>query len=535
MGASNCPETPRQRMIGMMYLVLTALLALNVSKDILNAFSIVDEALHTSNQITMSKNAQDYNELNKQREILGEDKVAEAFEKATQIKELSNEMAKHVENVKISYIEFVEGRSAFNEDGTLLTVAELKSKDNVSKASNFMMLQGKAKELKEQIADYRNKMLSFVDEQDRVAMAKTVGLDVNAKFKNATGTHETWETHYFDGVIFAAGVTLLNRTMGEVRNLESDILKYVIRSITQSDFKFSNVSAKVIPKSQIVFRGDTYEADVILAAYDDKQPIDAYWRMGTGVMTSTQGASLVKGDFGVAHLRIPAGTVGDYNFTGLIQMIGPDGSQQQHPFTDKYTVMSASATSAADKMNVLYAGIDNPISVSASVAAEKLSISLTGGGTFTNTGPGKYDIRVPDNLASKTVSVNIFANIDGKQQAMGSDVYRIKRVPDPEPKLGASKGGKMTKAELLANPFIVASMGTDFVYDLLWTVKSFQVTFIIKGIEDAPMTCNSRSFSEAVISKINSCGTGTVIYFSDIKVTSVAGDRSLNPMYAILK
>ncbi|MCL2168073.1 MAG: gliding motility protein GldM [Lentimicrobiaceae bacterium] len=536
MGATNCPETPRQRMIGMMYLVLTALLALNVSKDILNAFSIVDGALYTSNQITVSKNNQDYAELNRQKSILGEEKVAEAFEKANQLKELSDEIVKYIEALKIKYIEFVEGTSAYNEDGTVKTVVDLKSKDNSSKSTNFMINEENAMELKGRIEKYRNQLLAFVNEDDRAAMAETIGLDVNAKFKNATGTPENWETHYFDGVIFAAGVTLLNKTVGEVRNAESGILKYIIRSITLSDFKFSNVTAKVIPKSQIVFRGESYEADIIVAAYDDKQPIEAWWRMGTGVLSSTQGASLVKGDEGIARLRIPTNNVGDYNYTGFIKMTGTDGLPQYHNFNAVYSVMAPSATAAADKMNVLYAGIENPISVSASVSADKVSISLTGGGSYTQAGPGKFNVTVPESLAGKLVTINIAANIDGKTQPMGSNDFRVKRVPDPVAVLGGNfKGTKISKPELLANPFITADMGTDFVYDLRWTVNSYQVTFIIKGIEDPPITCKSRQFSEAVINKINSCSAGTVIYFQDIRVSSIAGSRTLNPISVLIK
>jgi gliding motility-associated protein GldM len=367
-------------------------------------------------------------------------------------------------------------------------------------------------------------------------MSSTIGLDMNEKLRNATGMPETWETHYFEGVIFAAGVTLLNKTIGEVRNAESVVLKYVISSITKSDFKFSNITAKVIPKSQIVFQGEAYEAEIIVAAYDDKQPIEAWWRSGTGVMTSTQGASLVKGDEGVARLKIPTNAVGDFSYTGLIKMTGPDGVPQTHPFASKYTVMAPSATAAADKMNVLYAGIENPISVNAPVAAEKISISLTGGGTYTKTGPGKYDISVPEALAGKTITINTIADIDGKQHTMASNVFRIKRVPDPVAVLGGDfKGGKITKPVLLANPFIKADMGTDFVYDLRWTVNSFLVTFIIRGIEDPPITCNNRQFSDAIINKINSCSPGTVIYFSDIKASCVAGQRTLNSITVILK
>jgi gliding motility-associated protein GldM len=504
MGASNCPETPRQRMIGMMYLVLTALLALNVSKDILNAFAIVDGTIHTSNKITVSKNNQDYAELQRQKDVLGEEKVAKEFAKAMQIQAISNDMVKYIEDLKISYIAHVENETALTAEGTIKTVADLKNKDNKSKSTDFMINEKKAIELRDRLDEFRSQMLSFVDEQDRAAMSQTIGLNVNDKYKNANGTPETWEAHYFENVIFAAGVTLLSKTIGEVRNAESGVLRYVIQSITKNDFNFSTVKAKVIATSQLVFQGEPYEADIIVAAYDDKQPIDAYWRSGIGVLASEQGAAYIKGNEGVAKLKIPTNAVGDFSYTGFIKMTSPDGTLVRHPFAEKYTVMSPAATVAADKMNVLYAGIENPVSVTASVPAEKVSISLTGGSS-TKTGPGEYNITVPDNLIGKPVTVNILADIDGKQKPMGSKEFRVKRVPNPVAVIGNNiEGGKITKNELLVNPFIVANMGADFVYDLRWTVNSFQVTFIIKGIEDAPITCKNRQFSDAIKNKINS-------------------------------
>jgi len=535
MGATNCPETPRQRLIGMMYLVLTALLALNVSKDILNAFAIVDETLRTSNQITASKNIQDYAELNKQKSILGEDKVAEAFGKAMKVKELSSEMIEYIEQLKIQFIEYVDNAPALNADGTIKSVSQLRQKDNKSKVTDYMINEGHAKVLKDKIQNFRNELLTFIDEKDREAMDETIGLNVNARFKNADDASETWESHYFENVIFAAGVTLLNKTIGEVHNAESGILKYVIRSITKDDFNFSNVSAKVIPKSQLVFQGEPYEAEIIVAAYDDKQPIEAYWRPGSGVLSTKQGAQMVRGEDGVARLKIGTGTVGDFSFIGFIEMVGPDGIPQIHHFNDKYTVMAPSATVAADKMNVLYAGIENPVSVSASVAPEKISISLTGG-SANKTAAGKYNVTVPESLVSKTVTISIVADMGGKQQHMGSKEFRVKRVPDPVAVIGSNfKGGKISKVDLTANPFIRANMGEDFVYDLTWTVNSFNATFIIKGIEDAPIKCTNRQFNDAIKNKINSCSPGTVIYFSDINVTSVAGTRNLNPITVILR
>jgi len=536
MGATNCPETPRQRLISMMYLVLTALLALNVSKDILNAFAIVDETLQKSNQITEGKNYQDYAELNHQKKILGEEKVAVEFEKAMKVKALSNEIVEYIDQLRKEYIEHVDGESALTADGTIKTVAELRAKDNISKSTAFMKDNGRAKELKARIEIYRNQILQFIDTNDYDAMAKNIGLDVNAEYKNANGARESWETHYFEGVIFAAGVTLLNKLVGEVRNAESVMIKHIIKSITKDDFNFSNVSAKVIPKSQLVFQGEGYEADIIVAAYDDKQPIEAYWRSGSGELTSTQGANHLRGEEGVAKLKIGTGSVGDFSFTGFIRMIGPDGQPQIHHFADKYMVMAPSATVSAEKMNVLYAGLENPVSVSASVSAEKTSISVSDGASSNKTGAGKYNVSVPEGLIGKTVTITVHADVGGKHQTMGSNTFRVKRVPDPTPVVGGGfKGGKINKTELLANPFIFANMGVDFAYDLKWTVNSYNATFIIKGIEDPPIPCSGNQFSDAIKSKINSCSPGTVIFFDNIRVSCVAGSRQLNPITVILR
>jgi hypothetical protein len=136
-----------------------------------------------------------------------------------------------------------------------------------------------------------------------------------------------------------------------------------------------------------------------------------------------------------------------------------------------------------------------------------------------------------------TITITVNADIGGKQQAMGSNVFRVKRVPDPVAVIGGGnfKGGKTTKADLIANPFIFANMGTDFAYDLKWTIISYNVTFITKGIEDAPIQNTGGQFSDAVKNKINSSATGTIITFENIKATCVAGQRTLNPIFVNLK
>ena len=235
------------------------------------------------------------------------------------------------------------------------------------------------------------------------------------------------------------------------------------------------------------------------------------------------GATKLEGENGVVKLKLGAGGVGDQKFAGLIKVIGPDGTPKYYGFKDKFTVLKPSATIAADKMNVLYAGINNPISVSG-VGAGKISVSFPGC-NLSSTGTNTYNVTVPASQIGKTVTASVSS--DGKN--MGSTTFRVKKVPDPRAVLGANiRGGKRAKAEILANPMIRAVMGEDFVYDLKWNVNSFRVVFVSKNMEEPPMACQGGSLSEQVKAKIQKSSSGTVIYFEDIKVSSEAGSRTLD-------
>ena len=167
MGATNCPETPRQRMIGMMYLVLTAMLALNVSVDILNAFGVVDETLRISNKNIEGKIANDYSALDKQKAILGEEKVKDAVERAEKLHKYSEEMIKYINDMKIDLLRYVDD-TEFDKEGNLKTVKTIVSKDNYDKPTDFFIgvnNDGKAYELKKKIIEYRKNILSLVDEK----------------------------------------------------------------------------------------------------------------------------------------------------------------------------------------------------------------------------------------------------------------------------------------------------------------------------------------------------------------------------------
>ena len=168
MGATNCPETPRQKMIQMMYLVYTAMLALNVSAEILNAFVVVDDTLVTSTNIAANQNANDYQWFIAQKTILGA-KVDEAYGKAQILKKESNAMVKYIEKMRNDLVFAVDGDSLVEVNGKkqLKRVGDIVKKDNFDIPTDYMINNGHAKELKAEIKKYKANILKLAKKEDQ--------------------------------------------------------------------------------------------------------------------------------------------------------------------------------------------------------------------------------------------------------------------------------------------------------------------------------------------------------------------------------
>lgn len=530
MGAKNCPETPRQKMIGMMYLVLTAMLALNVSKDILSAFSTVSDTLEATNANFTSKIDESYANFEAAVEKEGA-KVKPFLDKAKQAQKLFEAEINYVEDVKVELFCYVDGKK--KEDVKGLTLNDMDAKDNFDKPTNYFINQGKAKEMANRFKKLKAEVSKIVGDTS----FHLKGLDVDRKYKDASGSPESWENHTFDHIVAAGSYTLLNNFIGELKNMEYETVKYLYSMIDAGSFKFDNVNAKVIPNSRIVFSGDAFEADIIVAASDSRQTPEVYWGGGRESATEADIPNLTKveGDSGVVHLKIPTGGVGDQKFAGVIKVQSPEGDKY-YPFSESYTVTKPTAAVAAEKMNVFYAGIPNPVTISAPVASEKLRINW-GGCSATSLGGGRYDVTVPQNMAGKKISVSISADMGGgKVQSMGSTEFRIKPVPEPTASIGSNiTSGRQPKDLLLANPLIVARMSPDFNYELRWNVISYKVTFVRNNVEEAPITVRGGRFPDNVVSKIRSASSGTQMEISEIRVQSIAGARTLKTILVRIK
>jgi len=358
-------ETPRQKMIGMMYLVLTAMLALNVSKEILEAFKVVNESLVTTNANFTNKVTSLYDEFEKQYD-LNKTKVEPFWMKAQEVQRISNDFVNYLDSVKFNTIMHTEGIE-LGEDGVTydsvrrITLRDIKQIDNYSKPTHYLVgvegMKGEGYKLEERINKYREDLLSFVPEERRSSF--NIGLTTDGKFINADGsTTKDWVYYNFYHTILAADITILNKILAEARNAEFDIVNYLAQDITAKDFKFSKIEAKILPRSSYVFQGDEYNAEIFVAAVDEKNNPTVEYKMGVDKWDDDfiPNATKIVGDSGIVHMRIPTRNLAprEYTFAGRIIIKDPTGEEQSYPFYNRFTVAEPSANVSATKMNVFY-------------------------------------------------------------------------------------------------------------------------------------------------------------------------------------
>ena len=526
-------ETPRQKMIAMMYLVLTALLALNVSKEILDAFLVVNESIDVTNQKFARKIDETYVKFEQQFE-LNQEKVKDEWEDAKKVRAYTKSMINYIDSLKAEVIHFTEKEISF-EEAKVIPLVEVKKKDNFDYPTNFFIgndtKRGVASALQDSMNAYRERILKFIDEDIRDNYDNRLGLKTDGEYYNADGKEQSWAQHNFYHTILAATVTILNKIKAEVYNAESDVITYLYSSITEEDFKFSGLSAKVVAKSNYVFKGDDYEAEVLVAAVDETQNPVVYYLPNADTMTRDQigNAERVEGEKGAVHLKLPASSTGSKKYAGLIEMTNPFGEKNYYHFKQEYLVAEPSATISPTKMNVFYRGVDNPVSISASGKADyQLDVRITQG-KITRTDTGWVVNNLPDDAFETKIS--IYADDEGGQKKfMGEQVFRVKMLPNPLAMvIGANDDNKISRARLVSNPYLLCMLPdyVDFKYD--FKVTSFTMIIPTRGGSQLITRAKAESmmFTQEMIDMINNSRSDDIIIFQDISVKGPEGPRKI--------
>lgn len=500
MGAKNCPETPRQKMIGMMYLVLTAMLALNVSADVLEAFTKVQHGLTSTIANFGKKNAEMYNEI-EMAYNLNQTKVVNVRDKALKVKAETEGLIKYIEDLKYRMVALADGEEA--------DILNIKAKDNLDIGGQVMIIEGKGKEFKGKIESFRELLLSNIVSKDSV-LRHTIASNLNTDApKVVDGEFKSWESSKFESIPLVGVITLLTMYQADLLNAEADVIRYLYSSIDAESFKFNKLEALVIPDSRYILKGETFKARIMLAATDSTQKPEI---IANGRQVSYQG------DYGL-YTEV-ATTVGVRKFSGVINYVTPSGATLPRQFQLEYEVAEPAVVISPTKMNVFYVGVDNPVSLAApGISPESIETQITNG-TIEKANAGDYIVR--PKIAGKECAITVFANVQGQKRELQTQKFRVKEVPDPIAKVNGLRGGAIRKNVLLAAGRVDVEMD-NFDFDMKFTVENFSVYTTIDGYVQEETRSDKANLSDAQTKLINKLKRNQTLMIENITVKGPDG------------
>ena len=485
-------QTPRQKMINLMYIVLMALLALNVSSDVLRGFTLVDESLTRSTSNSAEQNQSLYKALAEYMEKNPE-KVGPWYEKAMHVRRMSDSLYVFVGDLK----------AKINES----------SQEDLEAASHVMFAPstGKGKELAKSISTYKSEILAQIEDP--------------VQKKIITDNFTLNIPRLFEGTPVAAAVTLLTKLQSDIRYAEGEVLHTLTKDIDVRDVRVNQVNAYVIPSSQNIVRGGKLSAQIILAAVDTTQRPAVF--IGEKQLPEE------------AHgwYETVCNSTGEFNLTGYLELNQGNGEILRRDFSQKYTVVEPSATVSATLMNVLYAGYDNPISISVpGVPNGQVQATIANGnGTLKRVGNGY--VAHPTAIGKEAV-IRVTATMDGRTQVMGDYSYRVRQLPDPSPfieykdangSLKRYRGGSgLSKAVLMNTDGIVAAID-DGLLNSDFQVLGFETTFFDNMGNAVPEVSSSANFSSRQKDMFRRLSRGKRFYISRVRAKGPDGVERLLP------
>jgi gliding motility-associated protein GldM len=550
--------TPRQKMINMMYLVLTALLALNVSKEIIKAFNLIENSLNTSTSNIKAKNEMTLKAIGKEEN----ESAKAALAIANEAKKITDQFEKNMDAVKTDLEDLSGGRKKDPE--ALLVkggVPELSQGDNMEVHANYFLLENKPNKpdgkawsfapsgkmrgdaIFESINKTREDLLALLDkavkdpnlggkddkgetkkllEEARKNLKEKTAL-VAENGKNSDGREQKWVSMYLEHSPLAGVFALLSKYVNDARSLESEVTATLAKAVNASDFKFDKLAAVISAPNSAIMQNQTYEADIMLAAYNSKAQ-----------MNITVGGSPVEIKDGIGKYKVTGGSPGEFNYKVNIAVPGPGGKVENLTAEAKYSVFPPMAAISADELNVFYVGLDNPISVAvAGVDSRNVAVSASAG-NLQNVGGGRYKVLFPARQGNESV-ISVSAKMgDGRVVPMGSKKFKIRNVPRPVFRAGAISFDKPVQLSALMAQSSAVAILENFVYDgVKYTVQGFTFTGI--GRTGPKKTSVQGSSLQAIKGILGGMRAGEFVMFSDIRAVGPSGPVFLENVSGMLQ
>lgn len=570
---AGAKETPRQKMIGMMYLVLTALLALNISKEILDGFVKVDNSL-LQTQSTLSSKIHDTYTALELKYNSNQVKVGPFYDEAQKITKKSEELITYLNKLKARCLAASEGDYlqqegldfekyyGLDENGvdTTLNLHYIRRQDEFQALTSFMVgsdplkpKEGKwtANGLKLAIEAFRDSIVntSVIDvDGNLISLPLNTVKSLKERFtlgdELEDGKTVSWEEANFYDVPLCAVIPLMSKMIIDVQDAEEDAIGWLLSSTEAKSLKFSEVMPLTIPQSNFVLRGDTARANIFLAAFDPTKKPEVYvdpekWDGKDSTALDYEGLGLEPLEVnsqgqGLMAMSTRGMTLGQYQYKGVIRYQGPEGDMQSQQFlTPTFTIADAGLVVSPTKMNVFYRGVPNPVEVSvAGVPNNKLRVSISSGHSIKKQSDGTYIVEPAKSSSNKEAVISVRGEMpDGTTSNLGSVSFRVKRIPDPVPFWAGKRPSDrtITKNEVLSFAPLAAKMD-NFDFDVPVRVKNFTIRVSKDGTFKDLNSPNNR-LSNDMKSLLERVRRGNVIYFEDIVVGMPDGSqRVLAPM-----
>lgn len=545
---SSAKETPRQKMIGMMYLVLTCLLALNVSREVLQGFVIINESIETTNS-NFTTNTKLMLEALDEAIKQGHPEAKPYYDKAKEATLLTQKTYDYLDILKQQVKQYTENVKGADT----MKLAQIERLDDYDKPTFFLIGsdetkpktgQYSAKELRgniEKLTTELNKMIDYMKDKDGLKLPDKDYLILKDKlklftphdnYKDKEGHPQTWELKNFYNMPLAAVVTNLSKIQSDIRNIEAELVNTFASASGKLAIKFNQMEARIVPVSQYVQSGSPYTADVFLSASSSEFNEDNLQFILGDVDTATgkisEGATILPIDKGTGKITLPTGGSGHKEIKGWIKLKNGVGKTEYYKYENEYIVAPSAVAVSAEKMNVLYIGAENPLNISAAgVAPSDLVVVISGcGATLSNTGNGKYIAKA---TATGTCMVTVMQKTPKGMKQQGAPIaFRVKKFPNPPLKVnGKTSFGNIEMQ--LSDVKNITSIGTDnsgYDFNATFKVTEFKIS-IYGGGTAQEFNCPGNSLSQAAKEALSRVRKGYKVYLEDIKVQAPDGPRDL--------
>ena len=507
--------SPRQRMINLMYLVLIALLALNVSREVINSFITVNDGLEESNDVSQLRNLAIYQDL-KMAYNVDSLKAGKFYREAGTIVEESKELRTYIVKLKKKLIAETEGLEP--EVADTIHLSRVKLSDSYNESTNIMIgnsedgSDGSSKELRDKIQGYMDKVNSGLQELGLTAIE--AGIDFSPKQSQAGILN--WEMNNFYLAPLAGSVTILSKLENDVNRFEYLALARLLGEIDSDDIPIDTVAAKVLPQSNYILMGENYKANIILSAYSTTQEpiveLGEYNSNGTFIVKET-----LDTEAGQGVLSFQTSREGLQSYEGRITIYDKEGNPMYYPFESEYLVARPSAVVSPTKMNVFYKGLDNPVSVSVpGIPADKLQVSISGGNKIIKQSNGQYLANIKASSTGE-VTVNVSAEVDGKIKPMGKMNFRVKNLPEPKAYVNGKNGSlKMRKGEIKTIQGVNVVYDKSFPYNIPISAKKFKMTYYGRSGNSSTIPVNGKRLDRKMQDVVNNVRSGDRVEFHGI-------------------